>query len=89
MIVNSACLNVMVLVAQLVRLLVEVSAQMVVRDNVKIVVLASVQIHVIILLIALVEEIAQQDVVLTVKQIVAILVQRGAQEPVLMVVKMI
>ena len=43
----------------------------------------------IILPIVLVEEIAQQDVVLTVKQIVAILVQRGAQEPVLMVVKMI
>ena len=89
MIVNSACLNVMVLVAQLVRLLAEVSAQMVVRGNVKIVVLASVQIHVILIPIVLVEGIAKQDVVLAVKQIVAILVQRDAQKPVLMVVKMI
>ncbi|MCI7559380.1 MAG: hypothetical protein MSS76_04610 [Clostridium sp.] len=75
--------------AQTVGLLAEVSAQMVVRKNVKIVVWTSVQIHVIIVPIALVEEIAQQDVVLAVKQIVAILVQRDAQEPVLMVVKMI
>ena len=43
----------------------------------------------ILTIIALVEGIAKQDVVLAVKQIVAILVQRGAQEPVLMVVKMI
>ena len=79
----------MVLVAQLVRLLAEVSAQMVVRGNVKSVVLASVQIHVILIPIVLVEGIAKQDVVLAVKQIVAILVQRDAQKPVLMVVKMI
>ena len=75
--------------AQLVALLVKILVKMAVLNNAEVVVWICAQIHVMAVIGVNVGGIANQDVVLAVKQIVVILVQKDAQEPVLMVVKMI